>query len=166
MGASLDGYGPRAEYIRRGTKWHDVANNREEMMRVCPDVDFYISSTLSILNANHIPDFHRQWVNAGLIKPQDFNINILQDPAYYRIDIAPKAYKDRLQEKYLEHLSWLRPLDTLERARVGFESAIKFMAATDNTHLIPEFWARTNTLDALRNEKLLDIIPELAQLNV
>jgi dihydroorotase len=59
---------------------------------------------------------------------------------------------------------WLRPQDPLHRATVGFESAIKFMDATDNTHLLPEFWQRTQVLDALRNEELLQVIPELGDL--
>ena len=161
VGASLDASGARAEYIRKGTEWQRVADNREEMMRVCPNVDFYISPTLSILNAWHLPDFHRDWVEAGLIQPQDLNVNILQDPAYYRIDIATPKYKTILREKFQAHLEWLRPQDPLQRATVGFESAVKFMDATDNTHLLPEFWQRTRVLDALRNEELLQVIPEL-----
>lgn len=164
VGASLDADGPRAEYIRKGTDWDKVARNRDEMIEVCPDVDFYISPTLSILNADYLPTFHRLWTRVGLIKPQDLNVNILQDPAYYRIDIATPKYKDRLRDKYLEHLEWLRPLDPLQRATVGFESAIKFMDAADNTHLLPEFWERTRVLDALRNEDVLKVLPELKEL--
>jgi hypothetical protein len=58
----------------------------------------------------------------------------------------------------------LRPLDHLKRATVGFESAIKFMMSTDNTQLIDTFWRKTNELDAIRNENILDTIPELAAL--
>jgi len=161
VGASLDASGARAEYIRKGTTWQRVADNREQMMRVCPNVDFYISPTLSILNAWHLPDFHRDWVEAGLIRAQDLNVNILQDPAYYRIDVATAKYKTILRERFEQHLNWLRPQDPLQRATVGFESAIKFMDATDNTHLLPEFWQRTRVLDALRNEEVLQALPEL-----
>ena len=59
VGASLDAMGPRAEYIRKGTKWDTVEKNRRQMMEICPDVDFYISPTLSIMNVWHIPDFHK-----------------------------------------------------------------------------------------------------------
>jgi hypothetical protein len=47
---------------------------------------------------------------------------------------------------------------------VGFESAINFMISTDNTQLIPKFWSKTRELDAIRNENILDIIPELKAL--
>ena len=164
VGASLDAMGARAEYIRKGTDWAQVEANRRAMLAICPEVDFYISPTLSIMNAWHLPDFHRTWVEAGLIRPQDLNVNILQDPVHYRIDIAPKSYKEQLRQKFNDHLSWLRPQDPLQRATVGFESAISFMWATDNTHLIEQFWRKTYQLDELRKETVLQILPELQAL--
>lgn len=165
VGASLDGHGKPAEYIRKGTVWADVIKNRHDMLRICPQVDFYISPTLSILNARHLPGFHREWVAAGLIRPQDLNVNILQDPAHYRIDIAPAEYKAELTELYRQHILWLKSVgDPLGRASQGFESAITFLNATDNTHLIDQFWRKTRELDSIRNESCLDIIPELRAL--
>ena len=164
VGASLDASGARGEYIRKGTDWAVVEQNRRDMLEVCPQVDFYISPTLSIINAWHLPDFHRAWVEQGLIRPQDLNVNVLQDPVHYRIDIAPMKYKQRLRIKFEEHLSWLRSQDPLQRATVGFESAINFMMATDNTHLIDTFWRKTHELDTIRNENLLSVIPELEAL--
>jgi len=165
VGASLDAMDLRAEYIRRGTDWDTVQRNREQMLEICPGVDFYISPTLSIMNAWHLPDFHRAWVDLGLIRPQDLNVNILQDPPHYRIDIAPMKYKQRLRVKFEEHLEWLRPQDPLKRATVGFESAVNFMMATDNTGLIPRFWHKTRELDAIRGENCLLVLPELEALD-
>jgi len=164
VGASLDDSGARGEYIRKGTDWAAVEQNRRDMLAICPQVDFYISPTLSIMNAWHLPLFHREWVEKGLIEPQDLNVNILQDPPHYRIDIAPREYKEILSAMYLNHISWLRDRDPLNRATTGFESAIAFMNATDNTHLIDTFWRKTHELDSIRNENLLDIIPELGSL--
>lgn len=164
VGASLDDMGARGEYIRKGTDWGVVQQNRRDMLSICPDVDFYISPTLSILNAHHLPDFHRTWTEQGLIRAQDLNVNILQDPAYYRIDIAPAKYKAELEAKWRRHIEWLAPQDPLGRATQGFESAITFMNATDNTHLLDTFWRKTHELDAIRNESCLDVIPELKAL--
>lgn len=164
VGASLDAMGPRAEYIRKGTDWAVVEQNRRDMLKICPEVDFYISPTLSIMNALHLPDFHRDWVEKGLLKPQDLNVNILQDPYEYRLDIATPEYKQQIKQKFEQHLEWLRTQDPLHRATVGFESAINYMMATDNTALIPKFWAKTQQLDEIRKENILDIIPELAAL--
>ena len=165
VGASLDDMGPRGEYIRKGTDWAVVEQNRRDMLTVCPKVDFYISPTLSILNARSLPQFHRTWAEAGLIRAQDLNVNILQDPQHYRIDLAPQAYKAELTEIYKDHIAWLQNQgDHLGRATQGLESAVTFMNATDNTALIPRFWEKTQQLDSIRNENVLDIIPELAAL--
>jgi hypothetical protein len=161
VGASLDAMGPRAEYIRHGTDWAVVEDNRRRMIDTCPNVDFYISPTLSIMNAWHLPDFHREWVERGLIRAQDLNVNILQDPAHYRIDISPIKFKQRLRIRYEEHLAWLRPHDPLKRATVGFESAINFMMSTNNQTLLPRFREKTAQLDKIRGESLLLTIPEL-----
>jgi radical SAM protein with 4Fe4S-binding SPASM domain len=164
VGASLDGQGAYGEYIRKGTAWAQVEQNRRDMLDTCPQVDFYISPTLSIMNAWHLLDFHRDWVEKGLIQAQDLNVNILQDPAHFRIDIAPAEYKLQLTARYRKHIEWLQDQDPLQRATQGFESAITFMNATDNTQLIDTFWRKTHELDAIRNESILDIIPELAAL--
>ena len=164
VGASLDDSGARGEYIRKGTDWTVVEQNRRDMLAVCPRVDFYISPTLSIMNAWHLPDFHRDWVERGLIRAQDLNVNILQDPAHYRIDIAPAEYKEQLLTKFTDHINWLKHQDSLQRATVGFESAVKFMMATDNTHLLDTFWRKTYELDDIRKENILTVIPELAAL--
>ena len=164
VGASLDASGPRGEYIRKGTDWAVVEQNRRDMLAICPEVDFYISPTLSIMNAWHLPDFHRDWVEKGLLNPQDLNVNILQDPVHFRLDIAPKEYKQQIQAKFEAHLEWLQPLDHLHRATVGFESAINYMMSTDNTHLLDTFWVKTHQLDEIRNENILDVIPELKAL--
>jgi MoaA/NifB/PqqE/SkfB family radical SAM enzyme len=165
VGASLDAMGPRAEYIRKGTDWAVVEQNRRDMIAVCPQVDFYISPTLSIMNALHLPQFHRAWVEQGLIGPQDLNVNILQDPLHYRIDIAPDSYKEKLIVYYREHIEWLEQVgDPLGRATQGFQSAIQFMMTTDNTHLIDTFWRKTHELDDIRRENILEVIPELVAL--
>lgn len=164
VGASLDDMGARAEYIRKGTVWADVESNRRQMLEICPEVDFYISPTLSILNAHNICDFHRYMVEQGLITAQDVNVNILQDPAHLRIDIATADYKQELTQKFQEHLEWLRPQDPLGRATVGFESSIKFMNSIDNRDYLPKFWQRTRQLDQIRGEDVLTVIPELKAL--
>jgi organic radical activating enzyme len=166
VGASLDASGARGENMRKGTVWDEVEQNRKEMLEICPDVDFYISPTLSILNSYHILDFHRDWVERGLLKPQDLNVNILQSPEYYRIDALPMDMKLELVELYKQHIEWLEPQDHLTRATNGFKSAVDFMMATDNTSKLLEFRDYTNKLDLFRNENTYADFPELERLNV
>jgi hypothetical protein len=58
----------------------------------------------------------------------------------------------------------LQTQDQLHTASAGFQSAVKFMMATDNAHLIDTFWRKTHELDDIRKEDILKIIPELVVL--
>ena len=164
VGASLDASGRRAENMRYNSVWKQVEENRRQMLEICPDVDFYISPTLSILNAYHIVDFHRDWVERGLLRPWDLNVNILQSPDRFRIDAFPKEMKEELIELYTKHIEWLEPNDPLQRATNGFKSAIEFMMAHDNTKQLKEFIFRTKELERWRNENTFADFPELERL--
>ena len=164
VGASLDANWQRGEVMRRGTDWNKIVSNRKRMLEICPNVDFFISATLSIMNVFNVVDFHREWIEQGLIKPQDFHINILQDPQRYRIDVLPAEMKQRVAEQYNKHIEWLTPQDNLARAVNGFSSAITFMNATDNSELLKEFVYRTDQLDKFRNENFFAVFPELEEL--
>ena len=164
IGASLDAEGDRAEYMRKGTVWKDVVANRKRMMEVCPQVDFYISSTVGLINSLHIVDFHRNWVEQGLLKPQDFNFNLLQYPYAQRIDLLPDSFKQKVKEKYEKHLEWLRPQDHLTRATKGFESGLDYMMRRDNSKDMRQFKETMQRMDKIRDEDLIKIFPELAEL--
>ena len=164
IGASLDAEGKRGELMRKGTLWDDVVANRKRMLEVCPQVDFYISSTVGLINALHIPDFHRHWVDQGLLKPQDFNFNLLQFPFWQRIDLASPEYKQKIKQKYEDHIKWLKPQDHLTRATKGFESGIDYMMRRDNHSHIDQFKTEMKRLDSIREENMLEVFPELQEL--
>jgi len=164
VGASVDAEGKRGEFMRKGTVWKDTVANRKKMLEVCPQVDFYISSTVGLINALHIVDFHRNWVDQGLLKPQDFNFNLLQYPFWQRIDLLPDAYKQKVKEKYEKHLEWLRPRDPLTRATKGFESGLDYMMRRDNFDQFHKFKDGMQKLDVIRNENILEVFPELKEL--
>ena len=164
VGASLDAEGKRGEFMRKGTVWKDAVANRKKMLEICPQVDFYISSTVGLINALHIVDFHRNWTDQGLLKPQDFNFNLLQYPFWQRIDLLSNSYKQKVKEKYEKHLEWLRPRDHLTRATKGFESGLDYMMRRDNFNHFHKFKDGMQKLDAIRNENILEVFPELKEL--
>jgi sulfatase maturation enzyme AslB (radical SAM superfamily) len=164
VGASLEASGKRGEYIRKDSDWSEIENNRRAMLEICPNTKFIVSATVSILNVWHLSDFHREWVEKGLIRPQDFQINLVQEPEYYRIDIATPEYKDLVKKKILQHCEWLMHFPETEEIYERYISTMSFMLATDNTQYIPEFWKKTKQLDQIRNESILEILPELTPL--
>ena len=165
VAASLDDMGVRGEYIRKDIVWSTIENNRKLMMEICPEVNFKITTTVSILNMWHLTDFHRNWIESGYVQPQDINIGFVQSPYYYRIDIATNEYKQNVKEKILLHCEWLNQFPDTEEIQQNYMSIINFMFAHNNTQWLPEFWKKTIELDAIRNENILDVIPELRGLS-
>ena len=165
VGASLDAMGPQAELIRKGTDWTQTVENRERMMKEVPHVDFYVSSTVSSMNVLHVLDFHKEWAKLGLIKAKDWNINICQSPEWYRCDIFPKEFKERvIYPAYEEHIAWLDPQDNLRRATTGYQSLLSLMKANDAIEHWPRFVEETRVLDELRSESFWDTLPEFKEL--
>ena len=164
IGASLDAEGDRAELMRKGTVWSETLTNRKRMMEICPQVDFYISPTVGLINSLHVTDFHKSWVEQGLINPQDFNFNLLQYPSWQRMDILPHEYKEQIKEKYNEHIKWLKTQDGLTRATKGYESALDWMFSNDNQKHLDSFFAKTRQYDKIRNEDTLKVFPEWKEL--
>jgi hypothetical protein len=165
VGASLDASGTRAELMRKGTDWKQTVRNRERMLEEVPHVDFYIASTISSMNVLHVLDFHKEWVDMGFIKPKDFNVNICQSPEWYRIDIFPQEFKERvIKPAYEQHIEWLEPQDSLKRATTGFKSAINFLMSTDGSQHWDKFKQEINLIDNLRGENFWNTFPELSEL--
>jgi radical SAM protein with 4Fe4S-binding SPASM domain len=164
VAASLDDMGDRAAIIRSGTNWAQVEQNIRDIKRECPHIDFMISPTLSMMNIWNFTKFHRYMVEQGFIEAKDFNLNILQGPDEYRIDVLPLDLKLKFKQDFEEHIEWLRPIDSMQRATGGFEGAIKFMMAQDNSRLLGKFWEQTSDLDWSRNERLISVVPELEQI--
>ena len=164
IGASLDAEGPRAELMRKGTVWQETVANRKRMLEVCPQVDFYISATVGLSNSLHVLDFHKNWVEQKLIKPQDFNFNLLQYPLWQRMDLLPQEYKEQVTEKYKAHIEWLKSQDNLTRATKGFESAVDWMNKKDMSRHMPTFVNETRKYDKIRNENFTDVFPEWKEL--
>jgi len=164
VAASLDDMGARAAVIRSGTDWAEVEQNIRDLKTQCPHIDFMISPTLSVMNIWNFVNFHRYMVDQGFIRPGDFNLNILQSPLEYRIDILPQEIKLKFQQQFQQHIEWLRDRDPMQRATGGFEGAIKFMMAQDRSDLLPVFWETASDLDWSRNERIIDAVPELVEI--
>jgi radical SAM protein with 4Fe4S-binding SPASM domain len=158
VGASLDDSGPRAEYMRHGTNWAKIEENRKQLQEKCPHVSFFVAATVSLYNGWHLPDFYLDWLNKGYIHWEAININILHYPAHLSLTILPPEIKERITKKYERMLQQI-PMEYRESNRLM--SVVDYMNSRDDTHLIPEFFERNNALDDIRKEDFLSAFPEL-----
>ena len=165
IAASLDAMGDRGELIRAGTEWDVIEENRKQMIKECPDVYFEITPTVSIMNVYHLPDFHKDWVDRGLLEPNNIRVNILTYPDYYRIQIIPKEERKKFIDKYNEHIKWIDDNFGNGVAKDGFMSILNFLEQKNYENLIPDFINRNTPLDELRGESLFEVCPELEFFN-
>jgi radical SAM protein with 4Fe4S-binding SPASM domain len=106
--ASLDGMNERGEYQRKGQSWEEVISNRRRMMNTCPNVEFLITSTLSIYNIFSLPTFHQEWVSQGLCAIDDFMPHTLRSPKYLCVTTLPPELKQKARKQLEEHIDWIK----------------------------------------------------------
>jgi organic radical activating enzyme len=161
VAASLDAMGSRAEYLRKDTNWQEIVNNRMLLKQMVPHVKFKIAVAVSIINVLHLPDFHREWIQKGLVAPDDIMINLVSEPDYYKIDIAPEIFKEKIRKKYKDHAKWLLDMGASEVTCNAFLKCISFLDYRDNSLKLNQLKQRTRELDILRKENILEVFPEL-----
>jgi radical SAM protein with 4Fe4S-binding SPASM domain len=165
LSASLDGSGPKGEYIRKNMKWSKILENREKINPVPNNIYFYINFTLSVMNCFHVVDFHRECVETGFIEtPDQFRLNVLQHPLHFRLQILPNDLKIKLIECYEKYIEDLSKLENSESIINDFRAAINFIQSENYTHEIDNFKKYIRQLDNIRKEKFSNIFPELSEL--
>lgn len=167
--ASLDGTEKRGEYQRKEQVWSEVVKHIHTIRSECPHIDFMIAPTVNVFSAFHLPDFHREWVEKGWIDVSEFFPSVLEEPKMYNIKIFPTALKAKLATKYREHIQWVAAQTTTDqRAKTlilsEFESCVQFMLQEDFSSEIESFKQTTFKLDAMRNESVVEVFPELKPL--
>ena len=68
--ASIDGTHKRGDLMRKNQEWDTIVANRRRLMELKPNVGtfaFRVVVTLSAMNAYHLPDIHKEWIDLGLL---------------------------------------------------------------------------------------------------
>lgn len=178
INASLDGSHEKAEFWRKNTNWETIENNRIRLMNECPNVEFRVSFTCSWVNAYNLVEFHREWVEKGLIRPQDLTVNLLDTPPMYSLKSIPTWKKEKIKKLFLEQLAWLSNMartgnykgssnnshpDQFQYVTATYLDAIKFMYSVDSNDDFlykDDFLRITDATDKIRNENFWETFPE------
>lgn len=162
IGASLDSWGSRAEYIRKGTVWPETVANIERLKCEAPSVKFFISCTVGTQNVLSLTEYIELAVDSGWIEPGGFHINPIQDPVHLNPQILPRQAKLRLQaewSKWLESPRWQHT--PLQQTLPGLA---RFMLSEDLYHSHWSVYEReTGVWDRIRGESWRDTFPELVE---
>jgi len=127
IGASLDAQAERGEYIREGTNWSHVLENRNKVFQVAPHADFRVAITVGALNVFHVPDMIRDFLKSKFITKHGFFTNNLMYPEYLSTQILPQEMKVEISEIYRNLIKELKENGTPEWILMNLESVINFM---------------------------------------
>ena len=159
LNCSIDGIGEVNDYIRYPSKWRGVWKNYNEVLNRTSNRVLDIHTTVQVTNVLHLHKVIEQFVQRD--EGTDWStvpfifFNLLDHPSYLNIKILPNELKQLVQERiepWVDHPD----LDTLQ-------GVLDYMWHDDWSDQWPDFVKHTNELDKLRNQKLIDIVPEFKE---
>ena len=158
IGASLDSFGSRAEYIREGTDWPAIMDNIRHIKK-CANVEMHISSVISVFNIFTIPEFLDYMYENKFFDQAPLFYNII-NPGFYSLNVIPDnlktVIKDKLNDKKLK-------FDTQTQNQINKVIAQLTQSKYDK-QLHKQFVNTTVYYDRIRNRNFVETFPEIKEL--
>jgi radical SAM protein with 4Fe4S-binding SPASM domain len=159
VGASIDGSGSIAEYMRHGTVWQDILNNIAAIKTQTPHVKLTITSTVSWPTLENLIELQTQWLDTNMFNHDQLLISTLTEPSYFSVTTLPKRHKQSMTEKINEHIKYLGQCQLSQQ----WAELRDFMNNTHTEHELVEFKKRTVMLDQHRNESFNQLFPQFQE---
>lgn len=159
IGASLDSFANRAEYIREGTDWPIIVKNIKEIKEKCSNVEMHISSVVSVFNISTIPEFLDYMYDNNLFDQAPLFYNII-NPDFYSLNIIPDDIKISIEEKLSS--SKLK-YNTQTQNQINKVIA-QLTQSKYNINLHKQFVKTTLHYDNIRNRNFANTFPEIKEL--
>lgn len=163
ISCSIDHYGERAEYIRKGTVWSEVEHNIR-IIREMPNVDLQFNTVLSVFNYTTIHNFYDYMIKNDLIRETDFHhfICTTSNPMYYSATSLPNTIKEAATQDIKSYIDNMNGFDKVKQLLL---MSIDFANQNDTWEENKiEFNKETKQRDRLRNESFTVLFPELAEM--
>lgn len=163
--ASLDAMGEVAEVVRAGTKWDKVEHNLKQIRDNMPHVNLQITPTISIWNVfEYWKLFDYLYENDLVSKDIAPRVNVLTYPDYANISILPDYIRMRLIKKYKEYVKRYEDNEDMLEIMNGFRIIVQTLyKGNEDKEKLKKFFEDQQTVDRVRNENLLEVIPELVE---
>lgn len=168
IGASIDGVGTQFEYLRKGAQWEQVKKNLLLIKSELKNSTIHIFPTVGATNCFHITQVIQEMIQLKiLVAPENLEINYLHDPAFLNVSILNPDERQHLKSHYESFLTEIRSELSPELAahiENELRGLLRYMDASDKTHLRPEYKKYSLKLDHFRKEKTIFQFPELFNL--
>jgi len=185
VGVSLDGIGPRGEYIRYPLDWKTVEDSLIKLDNAPDNIQTQIACAIQILNVKHIPDFIKWKVRMNFKKVNfDKNaaghvigggligVHLIWIPTWLSLRVLPKEDKLEVHRLFKDLQEWLWKHYTQDKefwevnpyGWKRWEGILDWMDAEDQTNLLPDFKEYITTMDNQRKTNFVKTFPELSHL--
>ncbi len=159
---SLDGWKEGAEYWRHGTDWEKIYSNILEVKEKCPHVQMGTTTTVSWVNLYSALDFLDHVLDENLMLEEKLNINVLQKPAIFSVQVVPSWKKDELKERIQKTLDKTTEASLL---RNNLNALLDYMYEVEHDAGNSAGWKTAwdffiNRRDKLRDEDFFTAFPE------
>jgi organic radical activating enzyme len=167
MAASIDHYGPKAEYIRSGTDWAQVEKNLLKL-RDTPNVRLNLNSVVSIFNYVSYGDFVSYLDQVGILAP-DSKIELtpysMVDPFHLAAQALPLHLKDQGKANLMKVIASMQSLGYRSFQTNILKQGIDWVYAAHTWEQNKEkFRQEVADVDAVRRENFVAVFPELGDL--
>jgi len=164
LSCSIDHYGERAEWLRKGTDWGKVEENLL-IFRDLEQVVFQMNTVFSIFNYSTIGEFYQYLKDKGIVRREDWyhSLYLAVHPNYYCAKSLPRELKDEAAKKAL---AWATANegDGTSLSRL-ITDAVNFASDSDDWAKVKEtFLQHTRSIDRIRDENFWSVFPELSKL--
>jgi len=166
VGASVDGYGDVLEYQRYPAKWKAIERNLRKIDELPDNIYAWLSLTVTSVNVFHVPDFMRWKLEQGYTKINSskrkplITHHVAHRPYHMNVQVLPDEIKKDVLKKYTQSMQYFQG-DLKEPALNVLNSITNYMnkdSLYDNHW--KDFIKRTSELDRIRNQNIVDIVPQ------
>lgn len=172
VGASIDGVGDVNDYIRYPSRWTQIEKNYK-LLATIPNCNHWVATTVMAYNIMYLPRLF-DWVFS--MHEMDgvhdlshvINMHLLRQPSHLNVQIFPAEVKQEIRyhiESWLEGISMQGLTEGVKSQLAStLRGYMRFMFAQDLSAHFQSFVSFTKSLDGMRNERMDDMLPELAHL--
>jgi len=174
IGVSIDGYGDVLEYQRSPVKWKHLYRNMKKLNdNLNINLKCWYTFTVTPYNVFHLPEFMKWKLEESSL--DRFNPirgprpiithHMCHSPKHLNVKVLPAMIKDQVAEKYEEYITWIMSTDYSDKVKKEFckilDGIVDFMESEDySKDHIERFVNETKKLDLIRNQNILDVVPE------
>jgi len=174
LGVSIDGMGSVLEYQRHPVKWTKVLKNLKTIDELPKNIKAWIAFTVTAYNVEHMIDFMK-WkleksnfvkINSSAIKPI-ITYHVAHNPPHLNIRVLPDEYKQEITQKFEDFVLWVAEKKYDRKYVIAAESVkngvCNYMNSESYNEQWDEFLNYTYSLDKIRNESIIEVVPSLGK---